>query len=61
MAKLLFALSAAAVKHQIPDCALADASQFSSRCSVPKEQLKIARHFNAGKGLEKSSPAGTAN
>jgi hypothetical protein len=31
-----------------------------SRLSVPKEQLKIARHFNAGKGLEKSSPAGTA-
>jgi len=31
-----------------------------SRRSVPKEQLKIARHFNAGKGLEKSSPAGTA-
>jgi hypothetical protein len=36
------------------------ASQLLSRCSVPKEQSKIARHFNAGKGLEKSSPAGTA-
>jgi hypothetical protein len=31
-----------------------------SRRSVPKEQSKIARHFNAGKGLEKSSPARTA-
>jgi hypothetical protein len=30
-----------------------------SRRSVPEEHLKIARHFNAGKGLEKSSPAGT--
>jgi hypothetical protein len=38
----------------------AGASQFLSRRAVPKEQLKIARHFNAGKGLEKSSPAGTA-
>jgi hypothetical protein len=28
--------------------------------SVPKEQLKIAWYFNAGKGLEKPSPAGTA-
>jgi hypothetical protein len=36
------------------------ASQFLSRRSVPKEQSKIARHFNAGKGLGKSSPAGTA-
>ena len=35
------------------------ASQFLSRRSVLKEQSKIARHFNAGKGLEKSSPAGT--
>jgi hypothetical protein len=30
----------------------AGASQFLSRHSVPKEQSKIARHFNAGKGLE---------
>jgi hypothetical protein len=36
------------------------ASKFLSRRSVPKEQLKIGRHFNAGKGLEESSPAGTA-
>jgi hypothetical protein len=36
------------------------ASQFLSRRSVPKEQSEIAPHFNAGKGLEKSSPAGTA-
>ena len=36
----------------------AGATQFFSRRSVPKEQLKRARHFNAGKGLEKSSPAG---
>jgi hypothetical protein len=35
------------------------ASQFLSRRSVLKEQSKIARHFNAGKGLENSSPAGT--
>jgi hypothetical protein len=35
------------------------ASHFLSKRSVPKEQSKIARHFNAGKGLEKSSPAGT--
>jgi hypothetical protein len=36
------------------------ASQFLSSRSVPKEPAKIARHFNAGKGLEKSSPAGMA-
>jgi hypothetical protein len=40
-------------------CARAGASQFLSRRSVPKEQSKIARHFNAGNGLENSSPAGT--
>jgi hypothetical protein len=37
----------------------AGASQFLSRRSVPKEQSKIARHFNAGNGLENSSPAET--
>jgi hypothetical protein len=36
-----------------------ECSQFLCGRSVPKEQSKIARHFNAGKGLEKSSPAGT--
>jgi hypothetical protein len=29
------------------------ATQLLSRRSVPKEPSKIARHFNAGKGLEK--------
>src|ERR1035438_500836 len=41
-------------------CLRVGVSQFLSRCSVPKEQSKIARHFNAGKGLEKASPPGTA-
>jgi hypothetical protein len=36
------------------------ASQFLNLCSVPKEQSRIARHFNAGTGKKTSSPAGTA-